>query len=80
MRFTLAWLDPVFGQAIGQQTARHAFLPKGHGQIDHRGVPRMLLERGPQGQGPCLSMRVERPVNPFAEATEVPRLLGVNRA
>ena len=66
MRFTLALLDHIFGQAIGQQTARHAFLPKGHWQIDHRGVPIMLLEIGHHGQCPCLSMRVEIHVNTCA--------------
>jgi hypothetical protein len=73
-------LDHVFGQARGQQTAWHAFLPKGHWQIDHRGVPIMLLEIGPQGQGTCLSMRVEIHVDTFAAATEVPRPMGVDLA
>jgi hypothetical protein len=80
MRLTLAVRDHVFGQARGQQTAWHAFLPKGHWQIDHRGVPIRLLESGHQGQCPGLSVRVARHGDTFADTTEVPRLMGVDLA
>ena len=53
---------------IGGAVATHYYYktPKGHWQIDHRGVPIMLLEIGHHGQCPCLSMRVEIHVNTFA--------------
>src|SRR6266853_4272212 len=64
-RFAPSLLHHGVGQAIRQQ-------------IDHMIIRRVPLEVLDEYQGGCLSIRLEIDVHSFAEATEIPGVLGLD--
>src|SRR5712691_3166312 len=77
-RFAPSLLHHGVGQAIRQQTTRHALMTDRHRQIDHMSIRRVPLEVLDAYQGRRLSIRLEIDVHSFAEATEIPGVLGLD--